>query len=79
MNKVIYTIVRHDGGWAYRAEGTYSQTFPTHGDAHMAACRAALEQRRPGITTSISWEDTHGKWHAELSNGDDRPDVGVES
>lgn len=78
MTKVTYTIVEHDGGWAYRAEGTFSETFQTHGEAHMAACRAALEQRRPGVATGIIWEDTHGKWHAELSTGDDRPVVDVE-
>ena len=78
MKKITYTILKHDCGWAYRAEGTFSETFASHGDAHMAACRAALKQRRPGVTSGISWEDAHGKWHAELSDGDDRPVVGVE-
>ena len=77
MKRVTYTILRHDGGWAYRADGTFSETFASHGDAHMAASRAALKQRRLGVTTGIIWEDAKGKWHAELSDGDDRPVVGV--
>jgi hypothetical protein len=28
--KVTYEVVEHDGGWAYRAKGVFSETFPTH-------------------------------------------------
>jgi hypothetical protein len=42
MTKVIYEIVEHDGGWAYRVDGTYSETFRSHDDAKHAARRAAV-------------------------------------
>lgn len=77
MTEVRYEIVEHDGGWAYRAEGTYSETFPTHDAALAAAKRAAGEQRVPGETDGIVYEDERGQWHEELSDGDDRPDTKV--
>ena len=33
---------------------------------------------RPGTTTSIEYEDEKGRWHAEVSSGDDRPEADVE-
>jgi hypothetical protein len=76
--KVIYEIVEHDGGWAYRVDGTYSETYPTHDHAKAAARRAAMEQQRPGESAGISWEDAGGRWHEEVSGGDDRPQAVVE-
>jgi hypothetical protein len=76
--KVIYEIVEHDGGWAYRVDGTYSETFANHDAAKGAAHRAALEQRRPGETAGISWEDAKGLWHEEVASGDSRPETEVE-
>jgi hypothetical protein len=78
MAKVTYHIVPHDGGWAYRVEGSYSETFRTHHAAKAAAQRAALEQRAPGETAAISWEDDKGNWHEELASGRDRPETDVE-
>lgn len=77
MAKVTYEIVEHDGAWAYRVDGVYSETFPTHDAARKAAERAAREQHVPGNTTGISWEDKDGHWHEELSAGDDRPETDV--
>jgi hypothetical protein len=37
----------------------------------------AREQQVAGETSAISWEDERGRWHEELSRGDDRPDVEV--
>ena len=31
MTKVVYEIVEHDGGWAYRVDGTFSEAFATRG------------------------------------------------
>ncbi len=45
--------------------------------ARKAAERAAAEQRVPGETTGISYEDKDGRWHDELSAGKDRPDTAV--
>jgi hypothetical protein len=78
MAKIVYQIVEHDGGWAYRADGVYSETFRTHDAARAAAQRAAGEQRVPGNEVGISWEDSDGRWHEELSEGDDRPTTEVE-
>jgi hypothetical protein len=77
MTKITYEIVEHDGGWAYRANGVFSETFSSHDAAHKAAERAAKEQVVPGNTTGISYEDREGHWHDELSAGDDRPETDV--
>jgi hypothetical protein len=78
MSKITYEIVKHDGGWAYRANGTYSESFRTHDQARQAALLAAREQGIPGEATLISWEDSEGHWHRELAAGNDRPEVDVE-
>jgi hypothetical protein len=78
MTKVIYEIVEHDGGWAYRVDGAYSETFRTHDAARRAAERAAREQTQPDETTDISYETPDGRWHDEASDGDDRPETEVE-
>ncbi len=78
MTKITYEIVEHDSGWAYRLNGAYSETFASHDAAFGAAKRAAIEQQRPGETTSIVYEDEKGRWHFEISQGDDRPTTRVE-
>jgi Uncharacterized protein conserved in bacteria (DUF2188) len=78
MASVTYEIVEHDGGWAYRVGDVYSETFPSHDEALAAARQAAVEQRVPGETTGISWEDENGRWHEEVARGDDRPITDVE-
>ena len=78
MTEVRYEIVEHDGGWAYRAQGTYSETFPTREAALAAARRAAGEQRVPGEDEGIVYEDERGQWREELSDGDDRPQTSVD-
>lgn len=78
MAHLTYHIVEHDGGWAYQADGVYSETFPSHEAARGAALRAAAEQRAAGDTAAISWEDAGGKWHEELAQGSDRPETDVE-
>ncbi|MCX7303491.1 MAG: DUF2188 domain-containing protein [Hyphomicrobiales bacterium] len=77
MTKVTYQIVEHDGGWAYRLDGTYSETFPSHSDALAAAKIAAAEQQVAGRTEGIEYEDKSGKWHGEVSDGSDRPETDV--
>jgi Uncharacterized protein conserved in bacteria (DUF2188) len=78
MTKITYEIIEHDGGWAYRANGVFSETFPSRDAARKAAERAATEQVVPGTATAISYEDREGRWHDELSAGDDRPETSVE-
>lgn len=78
MTTETYEVVEHDGGWAYKAKGTFSETFPTHEAALAAATRAARLQTIGGETTPISWEDKDGKWHEEAADGGDRPVTKVE-
>jgi hypothetical protein len=78
MTKVTYQIVEHDGGWAYRVDGVYSETFPSHDAARKAAEQAAGEQAVAGETTGIVYEDKDGRWHEEVARGDDRPETEVE-
>ncbi len=76
--KLVYHITEHDGGWAYKYDGTFSETFPNRDAALKAARRAAKEQRVPGEDAAISFEDANGQWHEQLSDGDDRPESTVE-
>lgn len=77
MAHVTYKIVKHDSGWAYTVNGVFSEPFPTHAAALSAAKRAAQEQRVPGRTEAIEWEDENGKWHTETAAGSDRPETDV--
>lgn len=78
MTEVTYQIVQHDGGWAYKVDGVFSEPFPSHADALAAAQRVAQEQRTPGATQVIEYEDEQGKWHTETAPGSDRPATRVE-
>jgi hypothetical protein len=77
MAQVVYTVVEHDGGWAYKLGDVFSEPFRTRDAALKAAHRAAQEQRIPGRTEAIQWEDKDGNWHEELARGDDRPEADV--
>ena len=59
MPDITYEIVQHDGGWAYKVNGAFSESFPTHAEALFAAQSAAEEQEVPG--------------HTETARGRDRP------
>lgn len=78
MAHVTYRVVRHEEGWAYTVGGSFSESFPTHAQALSAARRAALEQRLPGDTEMIEYEDEKGTWHTERATGRDRPETDVE-
>jgi len=78
MTRITYSIVEHDGGWAYKVGTTYSETFRTRDEARSAAERAAREQQVPGQSTDIASEDERGRWHTESSPGNDRPETEVE-
>ncbi len=73
MPDVTYVIVQHDGGWAYKVNGVFSEAFPTHAEALAAARAAAEEQELPSHTETIEYEDDKGKWHTETASGRDRP------
>jgi hypothetical protein len=73
MSEITYRIVEHDGGWAYKLGDVFSEPFPTRAAAVEAAKMVAAEQRLPGKTEAIEYEDSEGQWHEELARGDDRP------
>lgn len=73
MSTVTYEVVEHDGGWAYKVDGSFSETFPTHAKAHAAALKAAGEHRVPDETAGIIYQDKSGAVHEEVDSGDDRP------
>lgn len=77
MPDVIYEVVEHDGGWAYKVGDVFSETFTSHQDAAAAAKRAAREQEAPGETEVIEYQDENGRWHTETARGGDRPDADV--
>ena len=71
MSEVTYEIVEHDGGWAYKVGGVFSEPFPTHAAALKAAQAAAVEQKTPGQTEEIEYEDEKGKWNGHINNAKD--------
>ena len=77
MTRVTYEVVQHDQGWAYKVDGVFSETFPSHKLAHQAAERAAREQLVAGNTEGIVYEDKDGHWHYEVASGNDRPEAKV--
>jgi hypothetical protein len=77
MSEVTYEIVQHDGGWAYKVDGVFSETYPTHAAALKAAQAAAAEQQVPGYTEEIEYEDDKGRWHSETARGNDRPETRI--
>ncbi len=78
MVKVVYQVVEHDGGWAYRVDGVYSETYRSRDAAHGAAEHAAREQKLAGEDSMISFEDEKGRWHDERAEGADRPETEIQ-
>ncbi len=78
MSDIVYKIVEHDGGWAYKLDDVFSETFATRGEAEAAASRVVAEQRMPGEAEAIEWQDEDYDWHEEYEGGDDRPNATVE-
>jgi hypothetical protein len=77
MAHVVYRVVQHENGWAYKVDDVISETFATKELARAAANRAAREQRIPGETAAIEFEDESGRWRDETAEGRDRPDTEV--
>lgn len=77
MTHVTYRVVQHDEGWAYKSGDVFSERFKTHKEALEAAKRAAQEQRTPGATHAIEYEDASGQWHTETALGNDPPETDV--
>ena len=43
MPDVTYEIVQHDGGWAYKVDGVFSEPFPTHAEALRQSILAMID------------------------------------
>ena len=78
MTEVVYHIVEHDGGYAYKVGETVSETYPSRQEALQAAQAAAAEQQVPGSTEGIRYQDGSGVEHEETARGNDRPTAKVE-
>lgn len=78
MTRVVYSIVEHDGGWAYKLGGVFSESYPTRELALAAAKAVAAEQQVGGEDEEISFQDDKGLWHYEHAEGGDRPEAIVE-
>ena len=52
-----------------------ARRFPHDEEYRLKA--AAAEQRVPGHSEVIEWEDAKGKWHTESAAGMDRPNTAV--
>jgi len=78
MTRIIYRIVPHDGGWAYKLGDSFSETFATHAAARAAALAVSREQQVPDRTSWIEFEDASGQWITERADGHDRPETEVE-
>lgn len=75
---VVYAVVEHDGGWAYKVGDVFSEAFATKEEALAAAERAATAHRAKGSEEVIQYQDRQGRWHEEVEAGDDRPDTRVD-
>jgi hypothetical protein len=67
LGRFIYQVVKHERGWAYRLEQTYSRVFPTQADAIEAAKDAARKMHEPGDQTVVNVEDRPRRWRTELT------------
>jgi len=59
MTRIVYEVVEHDGGWAYRVNGVFSETFssmtwPTVLRNAQRMSKSSLETRRAS-RTKIRW------------------------
>ena len=77
MTRLVYEVVEHDGGWAYKLGDVFSEPYPTHDAAKAAAESAAAEQQLGGDDEAIEYQDRDGVWHEEQSSGGARPEVDV--
>ena len=78
MEKIVYEVVTHDEGWAYKVGGVFSERFDTHDEARKAADEAAARHVLAGEDDVIVYQDETGTPHTELASGEDRPETSVE-
>ena len=74
---VTYHVDEHDGGWAYRVDQVWSETFPDHASALKAARAAASRQGTSDASVLVTYENTSGQWVTELAGNGERVDADV--
>jgi hypothetical protein len=67
LGQFHYQVIRHQRGWAYRLEDTYSRVFPTQWEATAAAKTTALKMHEPGDETLVRVQDGGCNWRLELA------------
>ena len=77
MATITYHVAEHDGGYAYRLNDVWSETFPDHDTALAEAKSAAQRQHIGGNDAEISYQLADGRWQIEHADGGDRPDTHV--
>lgn len=75
---ITYHVGKHDGGWAYRLDDVWSESYPSHDEAVRAAHIAAGRQQVEGRDARISYQTADGAWHEETARAGDRPEADVE-
>lgn len=74
MGLFLYKVVKHQRGWAYRLDATYSRLFPTQWEATAAAKTEAREMHEPGDSTQVRVQDGSCSWRTVLViNGSPSP------
>ncbi|WP_296017312.1 DUF2188 domain-containing protein [uncultured Agrobacterium sp.] len=74
---VTYHVDEHDGGFAYRVDDVWSETFPDHDTALEAAKDAARRQQIGGEEVEIAYQLADGRWQSQHVSGGDRPETDV--
>ena len=77
MTNIVYEIVEHDGGWAYKLGDVFSETYPSKELATAAVNDVAERQQVAGEPEVVQYQDAEGVWREESVSGDDRPEVDV--
>jgi hypothetical protein len=75
--KIAYHVGAHDGGYAYRLDDVWSETFADHDAAFEAAIAVATRQHLEGQDVDITYQAADGGWKTEHIDGRDRPEAAV--
>jgi len=78
MASIVYEVVEHDGGWAYKVGDVFSERFDSHDAARAAADDAAARHELSGEDEVIEYQDAAGDVHVEVAAGADRPETAVD-
>ncbi|MCA0255484.1 MAG: DUF2188 domain-containing protein [Proteobacteria bacterium] len=78
MTRIVYEVVPHDGGWAYRQNGAFSEAFSSHAEALEAARIVATAQMKAGEAKQIVYQDSKGVWRREFDDGSDPIETEIE-